>query len=106
MRYDPPDWTSDQHARRVDPHTSRRAAGSVQSSARAIADQIRREIETRGPGTFSELATRTGIGEQQVWKRLSDLKNWGLIEPSGEERPGPSGRSQTVWRVAARKGAA
>jgi predicted ArsR family transcriptional regulator len=91
------DWTAGEHARRADPQTSHLAATSVKQSAKTLAAAIRRELLRAGPGTFSELAARMRLDEQQVWKRLSDLKRDALIVPTGETRQGPSGRHQTVW---------
>jgi len=92
-------WSPRSHARRRDPETSHAAAESVTRSAKALMEVIWRSLATLGPATFSELADRTGLEPQQVWKRLSDLRDEERIEPSGLTRPGRSGRRQTVWRV-------
>lgn len=92
-------WQAHEHARTSDRSTSHAAAASVRHGARAIMDQILGELRRFGPGTFSELALRCERDEAQVWKRLADLKNASLIEPTGDTRPGRSGRAQTVWRA-------
>lgn len=93
------DWVSKEHARRDDLITSHLAATSMQGSAKAIAQRVLAVLIETGPGTFYEVAVRANLDPAQVWKRMSDLKNWGCIEASGQTRKGPSGRQQTVWRV-------
>lgn len=58
-----------------------------------------------GPATAYELQTRLagmGIHRQQncVAKRLSELAELGLIERTGERRPGASSRKLDEWRIA------
>jgi len=93
------DWFAEHHARSNDLNTSHLAAISMKEDAKAIAARIFKEIVQNGPGTQTTLAERTRLPTQQVWKRLSDLKNWGYIKPSGYTMPGPSGRAQTVWTI-------
>ena len=97
------EWMSREHARSNDPATSHLAAASVKVSAKTLAAAILRELQRSGPGTFSEVARRLALGEQQVWKRISDLKRAELIEPTGELRQGSSGRYQTVWKAKQRE---
>jgi len=97
------EWFAEEHARATDLGTSYAAAISVKEDAKAIASKILREIMKNGPGTQATLAMRTGLPLSQVWKRLSDLKNWGYIIPSGATMPGPSGRQQTIWILKPKK---
>jgi len=92
-------WKAAAHARREDKATSHAAAESVKASAKSIMDEIHRDLRQRGPGTFSELATRINRPDGQVWKRLSDLERAGRVTASGQTRKGPSGRQQTVWEA-------
>lgn len=93
------DWLAEEHTRSDDLNTSLLAAISMKDSAKALASKILREIIKHGPGTQTTLAARLDLPVHQVWKRLSDLKNWGYIQPSGYTMPGPSGRAQTVWTI-------
>lgn len=53
----------------------------------------------RRPGTFEEIASRTRLRPDQVWRRLSDLEKMGLARPTTETRRGSSGRQQRVWEA-------
>lgn len=96
-----------EHVRATDPDTSRDAALSIRE---CVGDQCRLvltsllEAERRsGRGaTAHEIVMRlayTGRAPQQsvVARRLTDLRNAGLIEDTGERRPGGSGRNLIVW---------
>jgi len=91
------DWPAETHARTDDLPTSLLAAQSMQGAARPIAIQVLFDLQKRGPATFSQIASRTRMSPGQVWRRISDLKRWNLIEDTGLTAKGPSGRSQTVW---------
>lgn len=81
--------------RKGDPETSKEAA---QSAPVGLIERILEELKN-GPGTYDELATRTGLRPDQVWRRLSDAHRKGLAIPLEETRPGRSGRLQRVWRL-------
>jgi len=91
------DWVPRDHARRRDPGTSHAAARSMRSDASALMEQIHADLKLRGPSTQSELAARLALRPDQVWRRVSDLKNRERIADTGITRPGDSGRHQTVW---------
>lgn len=92
-----------EHHRVDDPDTSKAAAHSISPvSADAIMGILLSALKIHGSRTQAELAAWLGLRDAQVWKRLSDLKNRGLIVPSGLTRPGPSGRQQIVWRAVER----
>jgi len=95
----PLDWDAKKHARRGGPKTSRDAALSMVTPASAIMIRVLHCLLTEGPATQEELSERLGLDRYSINKRLSDLKNQQLIEPSGETRPGESGRQQIVWSV-------
>ncbi len=93
------DWVAHVHARVDDPGTSHTGAQSVKRRAQYIAARVLRSLKVHGPANFSALADRLHLEPSQVWRRLSDLKNQGLIEPTNETAPGLSGRPQTIWRA-------
>lgn len=84
-------------ARTTDPETSKDAAGRTQSFSGVFKNIIQAELK-KGSGTFEELATRTGLRPDQVWRRLSDLEKEGRAFPTSETRRGSGGRSQRVWK--------
>lgn len=93
------DFDAHKHARHSDLDTSHAAAASMKVAAQILCVQILAHLVSDGPQTFDEVSFHLKIPAARVWKRLSDLKNHGYIEPSGITRPGISGRAQTVWRV-------
>jgi len=86
--------------RRTDPVTSK-AAG--RAAREFLGDHERRILEAlaAGPGTKDEIASRCGLTEQQVARRMHGLKRAGLVEPTGETRPSRSGRPERVWKATA-----
>jgi len=86
-----------QHARNTDPSTSHRAACSLQHGGTHRA-KIMAALEQE-PGTFEQIADRTGLSDSQVWRRLPDLQKLGFAEPTGLELWGRSGRFQREWKV-------
>lgn len=95
-----------EHARNSDPDTSKEAADSMRSVLNFECHQVLEVVKAFGPGGITAygvsmaLAAR-GIHRQQncVARRLSDLRDAGFIEDSGERRPGSSNRLLTVWRM-------
>ena len=82
------------NARASDPKTSKAAARSLdpRSQLARLATAFR---DARHGLTASEAETATGVN----WKRVSDLKASGLIEPTGETRINErTGREQDVLR--------
>lgn len=51
--------------------------------------------------TSDEAGERSGLRERRAcyWKRISDLEAEGLLEPTGDLRPGFSGELQRVHRI-------
>lgn len=70
-------------ARRNDPPTSK-AAGA--NSRRFAGGHCRRILEALaiGPGTKDEIAARCGLDEQQVARRMHELRRAGLVMELGE----------------------
>lgn len=86
------------HARTTDPSTSIEAAAAVQTSE---AEQIVYQCLQRNKNgmTSHEVAEATGLPLVNVSPRFRPLANKGLIEPTGDRRTNPSGRSAIVWKV-------
>lgn len=86
-------------ARASDPGTSKAAAARVKEFGADFCSIILDELRN-GSGTYEELAQRTGLRPDQVWRRLPDLEKRGLAVATGDERRGSAGRNQRVWRCA------
>jgi len=84
--------------RRTDPVTSKLAGVAAREFK---GDHERRILEAlaAGPGTKDEIASRCGLTEQQVARRMHGLARAGLVETTGTTRPSASGRPERVWRV-------
>ena len=50
-------------------------------------------------GTYEEIAVVSGLKEQQVWKRLSEMERNGQIFNTGMTRRLSSGMNGGVWQV-------
>lgn len=86
-------------AKKTDPTTSHKGARSVTRSGRRI-NQISfcLRLVINNPGSIcDELGEISGLGYRKVSKRLSDLKNLGLIEQCGERQSLESNHSQLRW---------
>jgi hypothetical protein len=84
-------------ARRNDPPTSK-AAGA--NSRRFAGGHCRRILEALaiGPGTKDEIAARCGLDEQQVARRMHELRRAGLVVELGVA-VSPSGNLETRYGV-------
>lgn len=87
------------HRRRSDPDTSREAAHMIESAVDAICGKLLAAFRAHGAMTRNEVARHVALSDYQVSKRLSDLKNAGLLIDSGLRRAGSTGRQQIVWRA-------
>lgn len=89
------------HARVSDAATSHVAAEMLtdkRTMLRALLATYR-----EGSRTADEAAEAAGYGPADgAWKRISDLKNMGLIKPTELTRLGKSGRPQTVCIITAK----
>jgi predicted Rossmann fold nucleotide-binding protein DprA/Smf involved in DNA uptake len=83
-------------ARRNDPPTSK-AAGA--NSRRFAGGHCRRILEALaiGPGTKDEIAARCGLDEQQVARRMHELRRAGLVVELGVA-VSPSGNREMKYR--------
>jgi predicted ArsR family transcriptional regulator len=86
--------------RRTDPVTSK-IAGTMAREFKG--DHERRILEAlaAGPGTKDEIASRCGLSEQQVARRMHGLARAGLVETTGTTKPSASGRPERVYRATA-----
>lgn len=82
--------------------------GTSQAAARSMAPSVdhlrRRALETLdrlGSATPLEAVAASGIGREALQPRFSELRAAGLVEPTGERRANPSGRSAAVLRLTA-----
>jgi predicted ArsR family transcriptional regulator len=86
--------------RRTDPVTSK-IAGTMAREFRGDHERKILEALAAGPGTKDEIASRCGLSEQQVARRMHGLERAGLVETTGTTRPSASGRPERVWRAVA-----
>ena len=88
--------------RLTDPQTSRDAAASMAPHLSGQRARVLALVREHGDITAAEIARTTGHTIQQsvAARRLTDLAQMGLIEPTGVTRPGNTGRMCTVWTIA------
>ena len=84
-------------ARRTDPQTSKAAGRASQSFATGHRERILEALAV-GPGTKDEIAARCGLDEQQVARRMHELRRRGLVVEVGEA-VSPTGNLETRYRA-------
>ena len=94
-----PTYASRKLARNSDPKTSHKAARQVSIFQNNHHRAIYQALQTMKDGTFYEIAERSGLEPASVWRRLNEMEKGGLIQPTGGERRGPTGRMCRVWRA-------
>ena len=84
-------------ARRTDPATSRAAAARAQAFT---GDHARRILAAPavGPAGKTEIGRRCGLTEQQVARRMHELRRAGLVERTGREVMSASGCGEDEYR--------
>ncbi len=82
-------------ARRTDPPTSKAAGRASRAFAAGHGRRILEALE-EGPGTKDEIAARCGLDEQQVARRMHELKRRGLVVEVGEA-VSPTGNRETRY---------
>ena len=85
--------------RRSDPPTSRSAAVNAPTFAGSHEDRILAALAA-GPGTKDELAVRCGLTEQQVARRMHELRRRRLVAEIGEA-VSPTGNREMRYRITA-----
>jgi hypothetical protein len=87
-------------ARLTDPEPSHQAADDAKRNVRATRKLVLLAHARRPSGlTDYELADIVGLQQNSAGKRRGDLMKAGLIEPTEERRPGPTGSSCGVYRI-------
>ena len=84
--------------RRSDPPTSRSAAVHAPTFVGSHEERILAALAA-GPGTKDELAGRCGLDQQQVARRMSKLRDRGLVVEIGEA-VSPTGNREMRYRRA------
>ena len=84
--------------RPADPKTSKAAAERVGEFAGEHHRLILQALG-EGPANKDAIASRCGLTEQQVVRRLRAMERARLVERTNETRPTASGRQATVWRA-------
>lgn len=93
------DFEARRHARAGDPGTSHRAAAMAGELARGHCERILAVLRGSAGMTADVIAERVGLSAHQVNKRLPDLKQAGLAEPTGEIGKSRSNRPARLWRA-------
>ena len=86
--------------RNTDPETSAEADAAITESGDrgSLMERCLWYVQGNPNQTAGEISAALGLNSWQVSKRLSDLKNKGLIHPSGTKLY--EGRSQQTWKEA------
>lgn len=81
--------------------TSQAAAESMKPSANILREKVREALERFGPLTADECASRLDVSILSIRPRFTELKTNHAITDTGRRRANASGRSATVWALAA-----
>lgn len=84
-------------ARRTDPQTSLAAAGCAAAFSGDHRDRIVAALEA-GPAGKTEIGRRCGLTEQQVARRMHELRRAGRVERTGREVLSASGCAEHEYR--------
>lgn len=84
-------------ARRTDPATSQAAGRASRSFAGDHARRILSALAS-GPAGKTEIGRRCGLTEQQVARRMHELRRAGLVERTGREVTSASGCGEDEYR--------
>lgn len=92
-------WLPAPRARQSDPSTSHDGVRAVSLRAGTQTTRIAMAYLEHGDLIDDEAGAIAGLAHAGYWKRCSDLRRAGIIEPTGETRPGRSGEQQRVCRL-------
>ena len=98
-------WDHAEHpeniARRSDPEASHVGAEEITRSGRRRGHRalVLADLRAHPGATCDEVGERTGLGRYKAAKRLSDLKNDGIISQGAMRRGSVDGTWQHEWRV-------
>ena len=84
-------------SRASDPHTSRQAAASINTTP--LEQMVVDAIAEHGPKTSFELADILGLSLVTVSPRLRPLADKGYVKDSGMRRVNVSRRKSIVWKL-------
>lgn len=79
--------------------TSEAAADAIAPLASGYRREALDAVRALGGCTVLEACDLKGRERWTLQPRFSELKDMGLIEPSGDRRRNPSGQSAVVWRL-------
>lgn len=79
--------------------TSIEAHNSIKPDKSRLQRIILQGLRKIGRGSFRDIAEAAGLRESQVWKRLSELKDAGLIKEADTKICEVSGRRVTIWQL-------
>ncbi len=80
--------------------TSILAHESIKPSKEVLYSKIIAGMRKIKNGTFREIATASNLPEQQVWKRLSEMKSKKMISDTGEKKQCQvSHRLCGIWKI-------
>jgi predicted ArsR family transcriptional regulator len=86
-------------ARKLDPQTSHDAAKSMETAATLHCAQVLNCLRAIRSAGAEEIGELIGMDAYAVRKRLPELQDAGLAEPTDERRTTRSGRSERIWRI-------
>lgn len=84
-------------ARYSDPSTSHDAAASMRRAASAQCATVLSALRELGKAGAEQIATAAGMTAYAARKRLPELQDAGLVQPTGELRRTSTGRSERIW---------
>jgi len=87
------------HARADDIDTSKESSARAKTIAEHHRMKIFQALAEGGPQTSDEIASQVGLLTHQVIKRVSDLRNDGVVVDTGERKPTRTGRPAAVWKL-------
>jgi len=79
--------------------TSADAADAIGATRAALQRVVLRALAELGEATVLEAVARTGRSRESTQPRFSELIEDGLVEPTGQRRRNPSGRTAAVLRL-------
>jgi len=85
-------------ARKRDPATSHAAAAAAGRLSQDHQAMILRVLKDYGPMGKDRIAALAGLTGVQVCRRLPELREAGLIEPTGKTVPSSAGRAEREFR--------
>jgi len=86
-------------ARKLDPQTSHDAARSMEKAATLHCAQVLNCLRAIRRAGAEEIGDLIGMDAYAVRKRLPELEDARLAEPTDESRTTRSGRSERIWRI-------